>query len=1008
MEELKVSVLSNFRPLGIWGAALAFLALIPSPGSAQSMQVTLSEGTNIAAAVSPDGRWIAFDLVGRIWRLPIEGGEAVPLTDHLGDARQPVWSPDGAEIAFQSYRDGNYHIWAVEPEGEGLRRITSGPFDHREPHWSPDGRRMAFSSDRSGTYDVWVMDLESGGMEAWSSGEGDEWGPAWSPDGARMAYAVAGEGPAGLMLREIDGTTRRLSDLDGRAEGISWSPDGSELTFVISGRGRADLARVTLDGPRASAPQVISEPGEDVFPFRATYTPGGDLVYTADGHIVRQPSGGGAAGTIPFRGVVDIDRSGYRRSAREFGDTGPMPVRGISAPKVSPDGSQVAFAAVGDLWIREANGSATRLTDDSYLESHPAWSPDGRSLAFASDRLGSMDIWVRDLATGQDRRLTTGQGAEIRPVYRPDGAAIAYQAQGGPDSGLRTVDVTTGEESVVTQSSPTPSSVSFSPDGRWMIGTALEPHSARFREGVNRVAIVNVETGEVRTRGDLAHLSIGTRGNDGPMWSPDGHGLAFALDGFLYLQPVGPTGEVAGPLKRLTDHPADALSWSADSRSVVYLANELLRRVDVDTGATEDLPLDLTFSRFVPDGSVVVHANRLFDGESPELRRNVDIVVDGNRIVRVVDHDEANHDDRVIDAGDGVVSPGLVEMHAHQGGGEAIGRQWLSWGVTAVRNPATDPYASLERREAIESGRRIGPRTFMSGHVFDGGRIYYGNALTIRTGAQVEAELDRAAALGYDLVKTYVRLPDALQEQVVSGAHERGIWVTSHELYPAVSYGTDGVEHLGATSRRGYSTKITNLRKAYQDVTALLIASKMAITPTLVLEGAFGVLTSRDPEEYFDDPRVSTFEGPDALEQNRRRAQGFGGGRGGGAGTASAAERLANAQRTLLEVVNGGGLVVAGTDSPIMPNGLSLHIEIEGYVDGGLTPFQAMQTATVNAARALGHEGQLGVIAGGALADLVILEDSPLDDIRNTRRVLGVMKNGVYYTLAELLRRPVS
>ena len=105
-------------------------------------------------ALSPDGATLAFDLVGRIWVMPSGGGRAEPLTDPLGDARQPTWSPGGERIAFQAYWDGNYHIWSVAADGSELRQHTRGPHDHREPHWSPDGGRIAFSSDRSGSYDI--------------------------------------------------------------------------------------------------------------------------------------------------------------------------------------------------------------------------------------------------------------------------------------------------------------------------------------------------------------------------------------------------------------------------------------------------------------------------------------------------------------------------------------------------------------------------------------------------------------------------------------------------------------------------------------------------------------------------------------------------------------------------------------------------------------------------------------------------------------------------------------
>ena len=106
------------------------------------IEVTIHEGTNMAAALSPDRRTIAMDALGRIWALPAGGGEATALTDAEGDARQPHWSPDGARIVFQAYWAGTYDVWVVASDGSGLRQITSGPFDDRAPYWSPDGNRV--------------------------------------------------------------------------------------------------------------------------------------------------------------------------------------------------------------------------------------------------------------------------------------------------------------------------------------------------------------------------------------------------------------------------------------------------------------------------------------------------------------------------------------------------------------------------------------------------------------------------------------------------------------------------------------------------------------------------------------------------------------------------------------------------------------------------------------------------------------------------------------------------
>jgi len=133
-----------------------------------------------------------------------------------------------------------------------------------------------------------------------------------------------------------------------------------------------------------------------------------------------------------------------------------------------------------------------------------------------------------------------------------------------------------------------------------------------------------------------------------------------------------------------------------------------------------------------------------------------------------------------------------------------LGKKWLAWGITATRDPSTVALDALNRREATESGKYIGPRIFFTGSPIDGNRIYYADAIAQQAPEQLDRELERAEVLEYDMLKTYVRLPDAMQQKVVAKAHQLGIPVSSHELYPAVAYGVDGVEHIAGTSRRGY------------------------------------------------------------------------------------------------------------------------------------------------------------------------------------------------------------
>src|SRR5439155_8435922 len=188
--------------------------------------VVLDQGTNLAAAASPDHRWIAVDLLTAIWVLPATGGPARRLTGDDTDATQPHFAPDGRRIAFQAYRDGNYHLWLVNSDGTGLRQLTTGPFDHREPKFSPDGRYLAFASDRGGSYGIYTYDLTSGAIATVTDTAAEQATPAWSPDGRRIAYTVD---DIAIDVVELAGgaVTRAVTAPAGaKLYGPAFAPDG--------------------------------------------------------------------------------------------------------------------------------------------------------------------------------------------------------------------------------------------------------------------------------------------------------------------------------------------------------------------------------------------------------------------------------------------------------------------------------------------------------------------------------------------------------------------------------------------------------------------------------------------------------------------------------------------------------------------------------------------------------------------------------------------------------------
>ena len=970
------------------GALVVSAQTTPTP---QHLSLTLREGTNMAAALSPDGRTLMIDLLGSLWTLPASGGAARRVTDEYLDARQPAWAPDNRRVAFQAYAAGVWHIYVMNADGTDLRAVTSGPFDDREPSWSRDGNHIAFSSDRSGNYDIWDLDVATGLVRQITRNGANDFAPAYSPIDSTIAFVSERETRRGIWTVNPDsGAETSLAPAAGAVSAPSWSRDGSKVIYNVIANNRSELM---LDGRDVTG-------DEDVFPFRAQWVSPAEVIYTADGKIKKRPIAGGSPTTIEFTAAVSFTRTPYQHAVRDFDSRTDRAVRGIMAPVISPDGTQVAFAALGDLWLMPvgpstslgASGAAKRLTNDRFVEMHPTWSPDGRSLAFSSDRDGSMDIWVRDLATGADRKVAT---EATKASWAPRGSEIAYINREG-------MIAITGRPAPISAPIRDPGRPAWAPEGLIAV-TALQPYSTRFREGTNQLLLVSTTGAPVRRPDPLAHRSIGTREQDGPVWSRDGSKMAFVTEGRLHVMPTRPTGEAAGPPRQVSNEIADSPSWAADSRRLLYQTAAGLKLLDVVDGRVTDVPIDLTWRPAIPDERIVVHANRMFDGRAASLRGNVDIVIRGNRIEQVTDHRADAHSGRVIDAGAGVVMPGLIEMHAHLSKefGEALGRIWLAYGITSVRNPAANAYDALEDKEAFGAGVRRGPRVFATGGPFDGARIYYsgGVGLGADSDQQLQLELQKTVQLGYDLIKTYVRLDDRLQRRVIEFAHANGLPVTSHEIYPGVAAGADGVEHIRGTSRRGYSPKVTALNHSYQDVIEMLTASKMTITPTLGIQGAYALALARDPSRL-EDVRFRTLFPASLVRASELQAKNI-----PPREFEARSAVLQPARDTVRRVVQGGGIVIAGTDSPIIPYALALHTELEHFVDSGLTPFQALQAATLRAAEALGESANLGSIEAGKLADLAIVGGDPLADIRNARQVRTVIKNGEVHTVDSLLRR---
>ncbi len=426
---------------------------------ARTLRFSTDEGTWISVDVSPDGRRIVFDLLGDLYTLPIEGGQAVRLTRGMAIDGMPRWSPDGSVIAFVSDRNGTDNLWVVSPDGTGLRRVTNEVENTlSSPEWTPDGAYLVVR--RFGPYPtaenyltnvpIWMYHVNGGSgvrlYPAAPDAKSTNTGVAFSPDGRTMYVASHGGGYSGenLGAYQIRAFDRRTGDETVLTAGAGGglrpiaSPDGRWLVYATrAGNGTAlrirDLttqedewlvAETQRDDQEGYAPN-------DVFPGYAFTPDSRSVVFHGGGKIKRVDVATKNVSVIPFNTDVELGMGERLFLPIEVSD-GPLEVTQLISTTEAPDGSGLAFAAVGSLWTasRSASGigSPRRLTRDDVRQHYPAYSPDGRWIAYVTwTDVGGGYLWkVRSDGSGEPVRLTQEAGYLRWPTWSPDGTRIVY------------------------------------------------------------------------------------------------------------------------------------------------------------------------------------------------------------------------------------------------------------------------------------------------------------------------------------------------------------------------------------------------------------------------------------------------------------------------------------------------------------------------------------------------------------------------------------------------------
>ncbi|MFB7632970.1 amidohydrolase family protein [Streptomyces sp. NPDC056149] len=1002
---------------GVAAPAAEALPAAPSAVPAAGAPVTLSftAATNGAATLAPSGDHLVAEVQNVLWSLPRHGGEARALTPPDLEPTRPAYSPDGRRLVVCAYRGGNFHLWTLAPDGSGLTRLTDGPWDDRGPAWSPDGSRIAFASERGGDavagspYRIWVLEVASGRLTRVTGvpgqdgphqdGAWEDFDPCWSPDGSRIVFVRGRVSGAALLSRTVASVPA-----DGRGAVRTEHTEAAAAQVMVpalSPTGRLAYLRTT-DFPGPTCTLVVDGTAVavdgDVEPVPPRWVSREELLLTVGGQFrIVRPDAPQRVETVPFAARLPLDRPRYRLKDYGFESSAAGPVRGIHLPALSPDGRRVAFAALNSLWVAPTSGGGAprRITSAAatrYVLA-PSWSRDGRALVYADDRDGLFAVRRRELDSGAETVLAAG--GRVQPALSPDGGRLAALDMAGH---LVVRTLTGGAEKVLAApmgAGGLPGRPSWSPDGRFLALCDRNRLNRRFREGYNVIRIVDAESGKDRLYQVAEHVSIADRYDSGPVWSPDGKWLALIAESALWVLPVRPDGTPAGAPRQLTEEAADHPSWSGDSGTLLYLSAGKLRLVPVAGGPARTVPVALT-RRPARARDTVVHAGRFWDGTGETVREDVDVVVREGRITAVEPHRASRAGAaRRVDAGERTVLPGLWDAHTHPWQTTYGGRQsalQLAYGITTTVSCGGFSYEQARLREALASGALTGPRLLTCGELLDGGRVAYSMGRAHRTEAGLRRSLARGAALDWDFVKTYVRAPGWVMAEAARFAHERlGVRAGSHLVTPGVQLGLDLTTHLQATQRLEFGHAVSASGHAYQDLTEVYAQGgfRMLATPF-----SASPLIGEDPA-LAEDVRVSRLMPPWDVAVVRENA--------GHPPTAAQLADIGVEVGVYRRVLAGGGLVALGTDQPLVPVGLSLHLALRALHRGGLSVAQALRTATALPAEVFGAERDLGTLEVGKLADLTLVDGDPFRDIAALVRTSAVLKGGRLYEQRELV-----